>query len=304
MNGNRFTIVGIGEALFDVLPDARLIGGAPLNVATHAHQLAQPHGGRGVIVSRIGQDVLGDELIAELRKRGMTHEFLETDPDHETGQVYVSFDAQNQPSYDIVRNVAWDWLNYDHDVENLARRCEAVCFGTLAQREGQTRNTILRFLDDARRAYKLFDVNLRPPFYDAGILRRSCERATAVKMNEQELPVVVDLLGLQGGDADAQAVSLMRKFEVRQVILTRGAQGTVMYTGTDKHVGEPAHYPAAEGADLVGAGDACAAAILLGAVLRLRPDPVVTLANHAGAFVAANPGATPTLPESILRMAR
>lgn len=296
----RFTIVGLGEALFDVFPDAQILGGAPLNAAVHAHQLAQPRGGRGVVVSRIGQDDLGAQVVSELRNRGMEPGFLQHDPDHGTGVVYVGVDASGEPSYDIVGDVAYDWLQWDGDLDDIAARCEAVTFGSLCQRQAQSRNTIYRFLQTARRAVKMFDVNLRQDFYNAGILRRSCELADVVKLNEHELPLVADLLATGGDDDVTRARNLIRKFELRMIVFTRGAEGTTLITADNEVRGEPVSYDRANDADSVGAGDACGAGVLVGLVLRMPLAKVVELANHAGAYVASQPGATPELPDAVL----
>jgi fructokinase len=305
----RFTVVGLGEALFDVFPGRVVLGGAPLNVAVHAHQLAQPLGGRGVVVSRVGQDDLGRQLLDELKSRGMTTDYVQADPDRDTGKVYVGHGADGQPTFDIVRHVAWDWLSFDPGDDSLANRCEAVCFGSLAQREAQARNSIYRFLSAAQRAVRLFDVNLRQNYYDANVLRRSCELATAVKLNEHELPVVADLLGLrvaaEKGSAywlDRQAEALLKKWKLSLVAVTRGAHGTALYTPGGRVEGEPVAYPPADGADAVGAGDACAAGLLIGLIMRWPTGRTVNLANHAGAYVASQPGATPALPDAILDM--
>lgn len=305
---HRFTIVGVGEALFDIFPDHQTLGGAPLNVAVHAHQLARPRGGQGIVFSRIGQDELGERVLEELRRRGMSTDHIQTDPDRDTGRVYVRFDASGRHSYEIVSNVAWDVLQFDPDTEHLARRCDAVCFGTLAQRDAQSRHTIYRFLDTACHAVRLFDVNLRQNFYDARIIARSCEQATIVKLNDEELPIVCGLLGLSSvgvGEVDEQdrkAAALRQKFNLHMVVLTRGAEGTILFTEAGRFRGERVSYPPAANADSVGAGDACAAAILVGTVLRFDPQRIVNLANHAGAYVASQPGATPDLPESILSL--
>jgi fructokinase len=306
----RFTIVGLGEALFDIFPDRQVLGGAPLNVAVHAHQLAQPRGGRGVVVSRIGQDALGDALLADLRSRGMTTEYVQADPDRSTGTVYVDLADPARPVYDIVRGVAWDWLQFDPDAESLANQCQAVCFGTLAQREPESRNCILRFLTAAKRAVRLFDVNLRQKEYSAQILRRSCEASTVVKLNEDEMPIVADLLALSltpttpGADVnEKKAMALMKKYDLKMVALTRGPRGTVLLTPTSRFDGPPVSYDPEPGNDGVGAGDACAAAILMGLVQRWPLEKTVNVANHMGAYVASRCGATPVIPKAILEMA-
>jgi fructokinase len=300
---SRFTIVGLGEALFDVLPDAQHLGGAPLNAAIHAHQLAQKRSGRGVAVSRVGQDALASQVIDALKQRGMDASYVQSDPDYDTGKVYVDLDDQGQPSYDIVSNVAWDVLQFDPDLEDLAKRCEAVTFGTLAQRHPQSRTTIHRFLATATRAIRLFDVNLRQDFFDESILRRSCENANVLKLNQAELPVVLQTLGMDSqADEQEQIQSLFRRFQFRMIALTRGSQGTVLYTPHERVEGPPVSYPSDPQADAIGAGDACTAGLLVGLVLRLPPSRLVNLANHMGAFVASRPGATPELPAEILEL--
>ncbi len=297
-----FTLVGIGEALFDVVGNSQHPGGAPLNIAVHAQQLGLSSGGRGVLVSRVGQDGLGEQIAGMLRGRGMTHDYLQSDPDHATGRVYVDHDDQGEPIYDILENAAWDQLQYDPDMDTLAMACQGVCFGSLAQRHAQSRNTIYRFLDTSRARYKLFDANLRGPFYDRQHIMRSCESATVVKVNQSELDTLTEMLSLGDGGTDDRAKRLLERYELRMVVLTRGPAGTVLYTPDDRHEGESASYQPTDDADTVGAGDACAAAVLVGLVTRMPTGDIATLANHTGAFVASQPGATSELPPSILSM--
>jgi len=202
----QLEIVGIGEALFDVFPDEERLGGAPLNAAAHAHALVSPFAGRGVVLSRVGQDEPGERARDELASRGLDVSFLQTDPDHPTGQVFVGRDASGNPTYEILDPAAWDMLSYDPDAEDLARRCRAVTFGSLAQRHGQARNTIYRFLTDARQAIKLFDVNLRQDAYNRRILQRSLELADAVKCNDEEIDTLRRELGLPAPDATADTI--------------------------------------------------------------------------------------------------
>lgn len=302
----NLTVVGLGEALFDIFADKQVLGGAPLNVAVHAHQMLSPLGGRGVVVSRVGQDDLGEQIRVDLTQRGMSCDFIQMDPDRDTGRVYVGLDDRGEPNFEIVKDVAWDVLQFDPDLEDLARRCDAVCFGTLAQRDGQTRNTIYRFLDTARRAVRLFDVNLRQNYFDARIVQRSCELATVVKLNVDELPVVASLLGLPRGEkaetaGDVASQALLKKFGLKMVVLTRGERGTVAFTPAGRFEGAKASYPPATGADAVGAGDACSAGILVGMLRRWPAQQTVDLANRLGAYVASQPGATPTLPGELVK---
>ena len=291
----RFTLVGLGEALYDMIAGEPRLGGAPLNAAVHAQQLAAPHGGRGIVVSRVGQDVLGRRLIDDLERRGMSTAYIETDPDRATGKVYVDLDTDGQPTYDIVHDVAWDVLQFDPDLENLARHTDGVTFGSLAQRDAQSRNTIYRFLDACHRADRVFDVNLRLDFYDRRIVERSCELATIIKLNESELPIVQSLTGTDSPEA------LIRRFDLRMVALTRGERGTQLITPEGTFDGVPAELDSNEAADFVGAGDACTAAILAGRALRRDPQRIADAANAISAYVASHPGATPTLPDELLK---
>lgn len=271
-----------------------------MNVAIHAHQLGKAGGGRGVLVSRIGQDELGEQITQLLRDREMTVDYLQTDPDNPTGRVYVETDSRGEPTYEIIKNTAWDLLQYDPDMDPLALACQGICFGSLAQRHAQSRSSIYRFVDTSRARYKMFDVNLREPFYDRQHVIRSCESATVVKLNIDELGTLGGMLTLGDSPADDQAKRLLDQFELRMVVLTRGQAGTVLYTTDGRYEGEPSAYTPANDADPVGAGDACSAAVLVGKALRLPNDRIATLANHAGAYVASQPGATPELPEDLL----
>ncbi len=288
----QFSIVGIGEALFDIFGSEEKLGGAPLNVAVHAHRLAQDRG-QGLVVSRVGDDELGRQVLRELKQRGLNNTYMQVDPDRATGRVYVTLD-DGDPSYEIVEDVAWDTLQWDPDLEDLARRADAVCFGSLAQRDAQSRSTIIRFVESSRHAVRLFDANLRQDYYDARILRRSCEVASVVKLNRDELPLVCDMLNVK------DAPALVTAFELDVLAVTRGSEGTRLYSRKGHVDGAPAAYNPRPDADAVGAGDACAAAIAVGLVMRKPMQAVADLANLMGAHVAGQPGATPDLPGMIL----
>ena len=299
---NRCAIVGLGEALFDVFPDHQVLGGAPLNVAVHAHQLAGPIGGRGILVGRVGQDSLGQRILDELSERKMTGMYVQADCEHPTGRVDVTI-VDGEPRYDIKPNVAWDHFQFTTDCANLAGKCSAVCFGSLAQRTLGARRGISLFLQAARQAIRLFDVNLRQTYYDRDVLEESCNLATVVKMNEDELPIVADLLGLDRATeddlTDQRANEFLNYFELQAVALTRAAEGTVLYTRQGRFERPPVRFDPDPDADAVGAGDACSAGLLVGMLLEMTVEQTLDLANQAGAFVAAKRGATPILPDSI-----
>lgn len=293
------TVVGLGEALWDMLPGGRVLGGAPLNVACHVQALLNDAGVRAVVTSRVGTDSLGDEVVAELARRGMTAEYLQRDAAHATSTVTVEI-AAGQPTYTFAADIAWDHLEFTPQWAELARRCDAVCFGTLAQRTTASRAAILAFLDAAPQAIRLFDVNLRQGFYDRLVLVEGCARATLIKLNEQELPVLAEALGLDAGGVDDQLLQIVARYSLEAAILTRGARGTLVVT-PDETIDPPAaQYLAAVDADAVGAGDACSAGILAGWLCELPRRRTAELANRLGAFVASRAGATPALPREIV----
>lgn len=321
-------MVGLGEALWDVLPGGKVLGGAPLNVACHVHALLrnwegeapaelepmpmrgstgalpQPRrGGKAVVASRVGTDSLGDEVVRELARRGMATDYVQRDADHATSRVNVTLQA-GQPMFTFTSDIAWDHLEFTPAWAELATQCDAVCFGTLAQRSPQSRKIIWQFLDAAPQAIRLFDVNLRQGFYDRESIVEGFRRATLVKLNEQELPVIADVVKLPTAPPDVQLSQLQSQFKLGAVVYTRGERGTMLVIGDEIIDPPPMSYPAAPKADAVGAGDACSAGILAGWLHRLPTTRIAELANHLGAYVASQPGATPELPPEIVGLMR
>ena len=293
-----FTIVGLGEAVFDVFPDKEVLGGTSLNVAVQAHQLLAPMGGRGVLLSRIGNDDLGARLQVEFRGRGLPLEFVQVDDNHPTGQVLVSFE-NDAPRFEIVVDTAWDLLQFTDHEAALARECHAVSFGSMSQRHPVAHKSTQSFLAEANNALKIFDVNLRMDLFTAEILDEGCQMADLVKLNDEEIITVANQLGLPEGNARAHAEALREKYNLEAVILTRGKQGTTAYTAEGWHEGAPASFPSAPNADPVGAGDACTAALLTARLLARDWQSTLNLANHHAAYVASQSGATPVLPMEI-----
>ena len=306
-----FKIVGLGESLFDVFSDRSLLGGAPLNVAYHAHQLCSTNGGEGIVASRAAEDDLGRRLLEELRTRELTTEFIQMDDLHPTGRVDIRL-QNGEPTYDFLADVAWDHLAWTPQWRLLAETCDAVVFGTLAQRSPISRSTILSFAEAAKQAIRLFDVNLRVTFFDADSLRRGAELATAIKLNESELPVVLRLLGLTDRTTNSvlpdeqtdDARRLLHAFSssgLRHVVVTHGEQGTELVTHETSIRGSVAKFEPHPHADNVGAGDACSAGLLWGWLNHWPLEQTVSLANRLGAFVASKPGATPKIPDELMR---
>jgi fructokinase len=303
-------ILGIGELLWDVLPDCMRLGGAPANFAVMAGRL----GDRAAILSRIGRDELGRQAIDRLDPMPVETRFLEVDAAHETGRVTVSF-ADGEPHYTIHQPAAWDFLELSDEWVQLVARADAICFGSLAQRSLESRQTIQTLAaQSSASCICIFDVNLRAPFYSAEVLQESLELATVVKMNEAETPLVLELLDLALLDLAIEesasdgprpsseplrpaAERLLQEFPTLQLVaITRGNRGSLLVNRDewDEHPGFPV-----KAADGIGAGDAFTAAI---AHYLLRGADLPTLneaGNRWGGWMASQSGAMPALPDAV-----
>jgi len=286
-------VVGLGEALWDVLPDGEHFGGAPANVALHAAAL----GAESWLVSAVGQDTRGDAALARLDAAGVRRDTVARLADHPTGVVRVTLDAAGHPVYDIATESAWDYLPWSVGVQQVAERADAIAFGSLAQRSPTSRATIRRAVATTQSAsWRLFDVNLRQSYYDAAVLVESLELANAVKLNEEELPVVARLCGLTETRPVDQLRTLCKRFGLRLAALTRGPCGSVLAT-SDRVCESPAAPTVV--ADTVGAGDAFTATLLIGILAERSLEDVSRRANAVAAYVCSQPGATPPIPEAL-----
>ena len=268
-------IIGLGEVLWDLLPSGPRAGGAPFNFAFHCHQLGHP----AVIVSRVGDDELGHSLRAEVRRLGMSDEFIQVDAEHPTGTVPVRVAADGQPTYAIAENVAWDFLEWRDDFLPLIRSARAVSFGTLAQRNVASRKTIQHFLASfSEGQIRLCDLNLRPPFVEQNVLDGALEMADWLKLNEDEAAEI---------RADGQKCD---RFELK--CITRGSRGCeITFRGERVAVpGLPVRV-----ADTVGAGDAFTAGLLTQLIEGKALAEAARFANALAALVASQPGGTPVI---------
>lgn len=283
----KHCIVGIGELVWDVFPDGRLLGGAPANFAYNVTCLGET----GRVATAVGLDSLGEEACRQLEANGLSVDTVQRTPEHPTGTVQVLVDADGQPAFDIRRDVAWDFFELTPDWERLAADADAICFGSLAQRSEVSRRATRGFLEQAREStLKIFDVNLRQDFYSKRVLRESLAIADAAKLNDGELDPVCDLLGVSAGDLRLRAARLRERFDLELVCVTRGGRGSLL-AARDRIAEHPG--VAVKVADTVGAGDAFTAAMacfhLRGASLEI----IAEAANRLGAYVASQPGATP-----------
>jgi fructokinase len=295
----RHLVLGIGELLWDLLPEGPRLGGAPANFSVMAGRL----GSHAAILSRIGRDDLGRKAVELLNPLQADTEFVQVDPAHETGRVTVTLN-DGQPEYTIHEPAAWDCLELSDEWVRLAERADAICFGSLAQRSLESRQTIQTLAAQTQaHCIRVFDVNLRAPFYSSEVVQESLELATVMKMNDAEVPQVLGLLGLPPFDTQAPgalragAERLLEEFPtLRMVAVTRGGKGSLLVTreGWHEHPGI-----AVKVADTIGAGDAFTAAMTH---YMLRGADLATLneaGNRWGGWVASQAGAMPRLEDSV-----
>lgn len=287
MTDKKRRVVGIGELLWDLLPSGKQLGGAPANFAYIINLL----GDIGIVASRIGDDLLGEEALQRLTHLGVGAEFVQTDEVRPTGTVQVELD-NGQPRFEIRRPVAWDFLEWTPSWKQLASEAHAVCFGSLAQRSEISRTTIRCFLQATRpQAARIFDVNLRQSFYSKEVLEESLKLATIVKLNHEELPVVANLLSLEARGMRDSARRLLASFDLNLVCITRGCAGSVLVSANDycEHAGFTIKI-----ADAIGAGDAFTAALVHGYLRNLPLSEMNERANRVGAWVASQRGGMPS----------
>ncbi len=295
-------VVGIGEALFDCLPEGRKLGGAPANFAYHVSQF----GLNGCAISAIGDDELGEEIVETFEKVDLRYVLPRVE--QPTGTVKVTLDDKGIPQYDICLGVAWDNIPLTDEMLDIARNAEAICFGSLAQRSETSRRTIHAFLDAApRTAMKVFDINLRQRWYTAEVIAESLNRANVLKINDEELDVVATMLlgiptipgKLIAEDPEKTRLvcsDLIAKYNLKMLILTCGAIGSYVFTEDEESY---ISTPKVVVADTVGAGDSFTATfvarMLQGKSIREAHENAV----QVSAFVCTQNGAMPELPDNL-----
>jgi fructokinase len=284
--GMGFNVIGIGEVLWDLLPSGKQLGGAPANFAFHARAL----GARSRVISRVGQDPLGAEILQRLQALGLPVADIQVDPSVPTGTVSVELSPDGQPRFTIHKDVAWDHLTLEKNALTTVAEADAVSFGTLAQRCELARGTIQALVAAARSgAWRILDVNLRQHYYSRDIIETSLRLANVVKFNDSELPVLAELLGL-GGSVRQQIEELARQYAQRLVCLTRGAHGSLLYS-EGQWADDPSQPVVVK--DTVGAGDAFTAALAVGLLEGKPLDAINRRANQVARYVCSCEGATP-----------
>jgi fructokinase len=281
-------VVGLGEVLWDLLPERTCLGGAPANFA----YITTLMGDQGIVASRVGEDSRGLDALRLMEELQLDIDHVQTDRNRATGTVKVDLDGKGLARYEIADPVAWDFLEWTLDWLHLAEKTDAVCFGSLAQRSEESRATIRRFLAAmSPNALKIFDVNLRQSFYSAEILADSMKLADMVKLNDEELPKIMSLSHLPHKDDLSSAQRLADAYDLQLVCITRGGRGSLLVQNGDwsEHPGFRVRV-----ADTVGSGDAFAAGLVHEYLHGASLDLMNEVANLVGAWVASEAGAMPT----------
>lgn len=282
-------MIGLGEVLWDILPSGRVLGGAPANFAYMTNVL----GDEGIVASRVGNDEFGHEACGVMQRLGLNTAYLQQDTEHETGTAAVSIDAAGQPDFTIKESVAWDFLQWTSEWEELSSRADVVCFGSLAQRSPGSAAAIESFLRNApAKALRICDVNLRQSFYNKEVLRKSFQHAHIVKMNEQELLQISSLLNLSVGTEETLAKRLLKEYSLLLVCITLGDRGSILVSEaqTVEHGGFRVKI-----ADAIGAGDAFTACLAHYYLRRHSFEDLSEFANRFASWVATQRGATPSI---------
>lgn len=287
-------IVGLGEVLYDVLPQGAKLGGAPANFAYHASQF----GYEAVAVSAVGNDALGDQALKTFDENGL--KYIIPRVPYPTGTVNVKLDAEGVPTYTFTPNVAWDHIPFTPEMQEVAKNACAVCFGSLAQRSEESRESIMKFLDATPKdCLKIFDINLRGTFYDKETIQNGLRHCDILKINDEELIIVGRLFGYPGLDIEEKCRLIMKRYNLKMVVLTCGTNGSYVFAPNGfKSFMET---PKVQVADTVGAGDSFTGAFTASILSGKSIEEAHALAVQVSAYVCTQKGAMPKLPETLTK---
>ena len=284
-------VVSLGEALWDVLPEGKKLGGAPANFAFHAGQF----GLNAIAVSALGEDKLADETIQQFDDKKLPY-CLPRVP-YPTGTVQVTLDDEGVPTYDIKENVAWDNIPFNEEVLHVAENARAVCWGSLAQRNVVSRQTIYKFLDATPKdCMKIFDINLRQNFYTKDVICESMKRCNVLKINDEELIIIGRMFGYPGLDIENKCWLILGKYDLDMLVLTCGVNGSYVFTRGSMSF-QPT--PKVDVADTVGAGDSFTGTFCASILEGMPVAEAHRRAVRVSAYVCTQNGAMPELPEEV-----
>ena len=286
-------VIGIGEALWDVLPDGKKLGGAPANFAYHTGQF----GHQTLAVSALGNDKLAEETLHALDERGL--QYIMPRVPYPTGTVQVVLDDEGVPTYDIRENVAWDNIPLTDEMLTVARNACAVCWGSLAQRNVVSGETIRRFVHATpEKSLRIFDINLRQTFYTKEIIKESLKLCNVLKINDEELVSIGRMFGYPGLDMENKCWLILGKYNLNMLVLTCGVNGSYVFTPGCMSFQET---PKVEVADTVGAGDSFTGSFCAAILQGKSVCEAHRIAVEVSAYVCTQNGAMPRLPEQYLR---
>ncbi len=319
-----FNVVGMGEVLWDLLPSGPQLGGAPANFAYHFDTLGARVGAHADVITRVGDDDHGRGILRRFHEMRLGTPTVQVDKVASTGTAHVKLSDNGDVDFTIKGNVAWDFLATTDEGLAAVGRADAICFGTLAQRSATSRNTIQQLVAAApRNTLRIFDINLRQPFYSRRVIEDSLRLANVLKLNDEELPIVAEMFSSCGADTPVrllragrctkpeteselhqiaapsikgQVESLAKTFDLQLVALTRGADGSLLYQAGKKERWSDYRSNSVKVVDTVGAGDSFTAALVLGLLRKMDLDEINEIANEVAGYVCSQSGATPQLP--------
>lgn len=291
---NKRYVVGLGEALWDVLPEGKKLGGAPANFAYHAGQFLGSD--NTIAISALGEDPLAEETVEALKEHGLN--YLMPRVKYPTGTVQVTLSGDGIPAYEIKENVAWDNIPYTSEIAEIAKNSRAVCFGSLAQRNVTSWSTIRQFLDDTPEdCVKIFDINLRQQFYSKDVIEESLKRCNILKINDEELVVIKRMYGYDDLDMRGICEKMLADYNLKMLVLTCGTNGSYVFAPGLTSFQET---PKVTVADTVGAGDSFTGSFCA-AILNGKPmEEAHRIAVEVSAYVCTQNGAMPTYPDTLV----
>lgn len=292
------TVVGLGEILWDIFPNGKQLGGAPVNFIYFVQNLL---GIKSTIVSSVGDDPLGGEILSHLEALSLSTDYITIDKEHPTGKVIIEIDDNHNHLFKIEENVAWDFIHDCQSLKSLAKKTSLVCFGSLAQRSLISRNTIRSFLKNlSENALAVYDINLRQSFYSKEIIEKSLVSSNILKVNDDELPVLANMFKLNGKE-NYLLKQIAQIFNLKIIVYTKGGCGSIIYSTEEDNFYNHGGFKI-DVADSVGAGDSFTASVVVGLLNGYDYNYINESANRVAAYVCSQHGATPNLTDELISL--